>query len=124
MRLKRGKDYAQRGDYEQAIGRPPAALQLAHASAEAFTSRADACRLKGDYTQAAMADYGSILRLDPTSSFVLIQRGQLHWMTETLAGGDCRLHRRPCRSIPASVVALSLSRQSGLADAGDLDGGP
>lgn len=119
VRLKRGKDHAQRGDYDQAIGEYTVALQLHPASADAFISRADASRLKGDYAQA-LADYGSALRLEPGNAMVLIQRGQVHWimghLQEAIADFTSALQIEP-----RSAVAYHY-RGKALTDAGDLDG--
>ena len=119
VRLKRGKDCAQRGDYDQAIGEYTAALQLHPASADAFVSRADACRLKGEYSQA-LADYGSALRLEPGNAMVLIQRGQVQWIMGQLAEAITD-YTAALQIDPRSAVAYHY-RGKALTDAGDMDG--
>jgi len=118
-RLGRGTAFAQRGDYDQAIGEYSTALQMDPASAQAFLQRADAYRLKGDYVKA-LADYTSALRLDPAHALALLQRGQVHWIMgqveEAIADFSTVLQLDP-----KNAVAYHY-RGKALADAGDLDG--
>jgi tetratricopeptide (TPR) repeat protein len=118
-RLGRGITFAQRGDYDQAIGEYTTAIQLDPASMQAFLQRADAYRLKGDYGQA-LADYSAALRLDPANALALLQRGQVHWtmgqVEEAIADFTAALQLDP-----KNAVAYHY-RGKALADAGDLDG--
>jgi len=118
-RLEGGMAFAQRGDYEKAIGEYTAALQLDPASVQAFLYRGDAYRLKGDYGQA-LADYSTALRQDPGNAQALMQRGQVHWIMghaeEALAD-----FTEVLQIDPKSAVAYHY-RGKALAATGDLDG--
>jgi RNA polymerase sigma factor (sigma-70 family) len=77
--IRRGRNYLNRGDYDQAIADFNQALQLNPTAAGAYFSRGRANKLKGNYEQA-LADYNEAIRLNPQMVAAYVNRGQIYNM--------------------------------------------
>ncbi len=101
--LKRGRNYLNRGDYDQAIADFNEVLQLNSTSAPAYFSRGRANKLKGNYDQA-LADYNEAIRLNPQMVAAYVNRGQIYNMADhyddAIADFNQALQLDPERPIP------------------------
>jgi RNA polymerase sigma factor (sigma-70 family) len=77
--IRRGRNYLNREDYDQAIADFNQALQLSPTAAGAYFSLGRANKLKGNYEQA-LADYNEAIRLNPQMVAAYVNRGQIYNM--------------------------------------------
>jgi len=77
--LERGRGYAAKGDYDQAVEQYNEALKLDPKYAVAYNNRGNVYRDKKDYI-AAIADYNQAIKLDPKFALPYNDRGYANYL--------------------------------------------
>ena len=91
--LDRGKAWADKREYDEAITEYNAALALNPKSADAFCKRGDAWMQKGEIDKA-LADCNKALKVNPSFGDAYFIRGFV-WNNKRVRQGHCRLEAGP-----------------------------